>query len=141
MRATRIARTAAFAMALLLWGGAAAPPAFAASLPAPVLSITDDQCEALLEWTHSNPDNLNIYNFQYRVQWAGQDSWDSWNNISGGASARSVTVRSTRAAGRHSYQVRATANTVGSVVWSPVSNTVSAYLINYNSRFCQQGGE
>ena len=115
----------------------AAPPASASSLPAPTLSITAETCAALLEWTHDNPNDLNIYNYQHRVRGDGESSWDGWNNVDGGASARSVLVRSYRDAGHHEYQVRAVATTVGSVVKSDPSNTETAYLINFNSRYCQ----
>ena len=132
---------AGFAMALLLWGGMAAQPALAQSLPAPTLSITAETCTALLSWTHSNPNNLNIYNYQHRVRPDGETDWEGWINVDGGETARSVLVKSYRAAGHHEYQVRATALTVGSPVFSDPSNTESAYLIHYESRYCQEGGE
>ena len=141
MRATHHAGMAAFATALLLWGGMAAPPALAQSLPAPTLWITAETCQALLQWTHDNPDNLRIYNYRYRVRGDGESSWDSWNNVDGGASARNVSVRSYRAAGHHEYQVQAAAITIGNVVFSNPSNSATAYLINFNSRYCQEGGE
>ena len=130
-----------FTMALLLWGGIAAQPALAQSLPAPTLSITAETCTALLSWTHNNPNNLNIYNYQHRVRPDGATSWEGWNNVDGGETARDVSVVSYRAAGHHEYQVRASAITVGSIVFSEPSNTVSGYLIHGDSLYCQEGGE
>ena len=140
MRAIHHAGMAAFAMALLLWGGIAAPAALAQSLPAPTLSITAETCLARLSWTHHNPENLQIYNYQYRVRGDGESTWDSWNNIDGGASARSILVRSYKPAGHHEYQVRATATVPGSIVMSGLSNSVTAYLLHADSRHCH-GGE
>jgi len=111
-RAELAVLVAAAWMALLL----SAPPASASSLPAPTLSITAETCTALLEWTHDNPNDLNIYNYQHRVRGDGESSWDGWNNVDGGASsARSVLVRSYRDAGHHEYQVRAVAITPSEV--------------------------
>lgn len=139
MRASDSARVA-FTMALFLWVGTAAQPALAQNLPAPTLSITAETCSALLSWTHDNPDNLNIYNYQHRVRPEGAASWEGWNNVAGGATARNVAVKSYRPAGHHEYQVRVSAITLGSIIYSS-SNTETAYLIHYNSRYCQEGGE
>ena len=128
-------RTAAFVawicMALLF----AAAPALAQSLRAPTLWATWYLCQATLHWTHENPDNLRIYNFQYRIR-PKEGNWTSWKNIAGGASSRQTTVLGLPEGGDNTFQVRATALTVGSVILGSPSNSMLVRLLDHNHIQC-----
>ena len=119
------ALVAAVWMMLLL----AVPPASAQYLPAPTLSGTWHVCKVTLNNTN---EKLTIYNFQYRIK-----NETGWNNISGGASKRSLTLWGLPKGGGQTYQVRATALTVGSVVFSNASNSVTAILVSHSHPQCK----
>ena len=131
-RAARMsALVAAVQMAVLF----AAPPASAQSLPAPSLLAATAGWAAALVWTHSNPGELNIYAFQYRSRTDSGAAWSSWTDISGGAGARSAAV--THPQGGHvTFQVRAVALAVGSVIYSDPSNSVTVRMLGCDTE-CQ----
>lgn len=106
----------------------AAPPASAQSLPAPSLSAARAGWTAALTWTHSNPGELNMDTFQYRSSTDSGAGWSSWTNISGGAEVRSAAVTHPQG-GCVTFQVRAVALTVGSVIYSDPSNSVTVPML------------
>ena len=124
-------RVLATALALAI----AAGPASASSLPAPSLSGTAWWCTASLTWTHSNPNGLNIYTFQYRASKNSGTTWESWTNISGGAAARSVDVFRAEG-GSTTFKVRAIALTVGDVIFGSESNSVTINLVSSSHERC-----
>ena len=132
VRAGMSALVTAFSMALLL----AAPPVSAQTLQAPSLTLNSYLCQATLRWTHENPDGLNIYNYQYRIQ-SHDGVWNSWNNISGGAASRQTTVLGLPDGGNNTFQVRATAITVGNVILGTPSNSMNATLLSHENKRCK----
>ena len=94
-------------------------------MPAPVLSARSvSVCTATLSWTLDNPDDLSIYNFQYRARFSS--AWSGSNNISGGGATRSAAVTGDMG---NTFQVRATALSPGHVFLGDPSNSATVPVL------------
>ena len=136
-RAHRRLRWIVSIAAMIACGLLAAPPASASSLPAPVLAVTSNWCTATLDWTHDNPNDVDIYNFQYRISADRGVTWPSWNNISGGDAARTVTVAGVPDGGDNTFQVRATGIAPGRSIFGDPSNSVTVPMLSPGHIQCQ----
>lgn len=100
-----------------------------------ITGVNADECTADIEWTHQNPDDINITGFEYRTtrfNYSAQHGknvtihWKPWTKISGSsASTRSASVV---AKGGPGLQIRATVAQEGADHSEPSHVAASADL-------------
>lgn len=70
-----------------------------------------ENCVAILSWTQSNPDNIQLKGFEYRtIDVYGDLEWGEWLPIGGGASIRKASLTLT---GGNRVQLRVTVSQEG----------------------------